>query len=61
MCLMWFRYKVVYVPGKLLGVADTLFCVPAFCIKTTENNLCLKVENHFDQVVAYLPASSDII
>ena len=37
-----------------------ILCV-CFCIETTENELCLEVEARVDQVVAYLPASSDML
>ena len=61
--LMWFSYKVVYGPVKLLCASDTLSRAPVFhtCIETTQNDLCLKVENHVDRVVAYFPVSSDML
>ena len=33
MRLMWFSYKVVYVPEKWLCAADTLSCAPVFVLK----------------------------
>ena len=61
MRLMWFSYKVVYVPGKLLSTADALSRSPVSCVDIFNSDLCFEVENHVDNVVAYLPASNNML
>ena len=48
MRLMWFSYKVVYVPGKLLSTADALSRSPVCCVDIFNSDLCFEVENHVD-------------
>ena len=61
MRLMWFSYKVVYVPGKLLSTADALSRSPVCCVDIFNSDLCFEVENHVDNIVAYLAASNNML
>ena len=61
MRLMWFCFKVMYVPVKLLSTADTLSLSPVSCVESSENNLLCEIENHVDCVIAYLPASNSLL
>ena len=61
MRLMWFCFKGIYVPGKLLSTADTFSRSPVCCVESFDNNLLCKVENHVDYVIAYLPALNNLL
>ena len=51
----------MYVLGKLLSTADTLPRSPVCCVESFDDHLLCEVENHVDYVIAYLPASNNLL
>ena len=60
MRMMWFHYQVVYIPGKLLSVADALSRSPICSVTTADDDLTVEVERYVDNIVMHLPASHDM-
>ena len=54
-------FKVMYGSGKLLSAADTLSRSSVCCVESFDNNLLGEVENYVDYVIAYLPASNNLL
>ena len=42
-------------------VSDTLSRAPVHFAEATENNLYFEIENHVDNIIAFLPASNDML
>ena len=61
MRMMWFDYKVVYIPGKLLSIADALSRSPICFVATAEDDLISEVEDHENNVVTNFPASDKML
>ena len=61
MRMMWFDYKVVYIPGKLLSIADALSRSPICFVATAEDDLISEVEDHVNNVVTNFPASDKML
>ena len=58
---MWFGYKVVYIPGKLLSIAYVLSRSPICFVATVEDDLISEVEDHVNNVVTNFPASDNML
>ena len=61
MRMMWFHYKVIYIPGKLLSIADAFSRSPICSIITGEDNITAEVEVCANNVVTNFPASDNML